>query len=236
MIISTTDQSVRILDASMNKRTTALWLRLLSIMVVLGFGVVADAGTPPFAKVLSEDDLRSRGNQEASVVLIEYSDFTCGYCRKFFQETLPKLLSKYIESGKVKFLYRDYPRDEGGPGVDAAIAARCAGEQKQYWAMHDRILGGSAGLDDEVFRQHANSLGLDLRQFSSCLQQDKHREAVLEDKQDGLDFGFRGTPGFVLVRTVNGKVDVDKYPPVGIPGAFPYDVFEEQIELLLREP
>lgn len=235
MSITNTKQSVSTLLASMNRRTAAVRLSVLAFLLVIAV-VVADAGTPPFAKVLSGEDLRSRGNQEASVVLIEYSDFTCGYCRKFFEDTLPKLLTNYIEPGKVKFLYRDYPRDEGGPGVDAAIAARCAGDQQQYWEMHDRILGGPTGLDAEVFRQHAKSLGLDEKQFASCVQLDNHRKAVLEDKQDGLDFGFRGTPGFVLVRTVDGKVDVNKYPPVGIPGAFPYDVFQEQIESLLGMP
>ncbi len=216
------------------RRTEVPWLLLLCLLILPLMDVGAAA--PPFDKVLGASDIRSRGNQEASVVLIEYSDFTCGYCRKFFHETLPKLLTNYIEPGKVKFLYRDYPRDEGGPGVDAAIAARCAGQQDQYWGMHDRLLGVQGGTDPSMYLEHAAALGLDAKAFSACLQNDNHRKDVLEDKQDGLDFGFRGTPGFVLVRTVDGKVDVTKYAPVGIPGAFPYDVFEEQIEALLRKP
>ncbi|HEY6262798.1 MAG TPA: thioredoxin domain-containing protein, partial [Nitrospiraceae bacterium] len=82
------------------------------------------------------DDGRMRGRADAPITLLEYSDFTCGYCGKFFRETWPRLLSKYIETGKVRFVYRDYPRSDQGVGVEAAVAARCAGAQGRYWAMH----------------------------------------------------------------------------------------------------
>src|SRR5207249_7756140 len=83
---------------------------------------------------LGRDDGRTRGNLQAPITLVEYSDFTCGFCLKFFQETWPRLRDKYIETGKVRFLYRDFPRAFQGPGVDAAIAARCAGDQGRYRA------------------------------------------------------------------------------------------------------
>ena len=70
------------------------------------------------------DDGRVRGKPNAPLTLIEYSDFTCGYCLKFFKETLPKLQATYIDTGKIKFVYRDYPRSDRGVGVEAAVAAR----------------------------------------------------------------------------------------------------------------
>ena len=83
-------------------------------------------------------DNRMRGQANAPVTLIEYSDFTCGYCLKFFRETWPRIQARYVDTGKVKFLYRDYPRADQGPGLDAAMAARCAGVQGKYWPMQDR--------------------------------------------------------------------------------------------------
>ena len=89
--------------------------------------------------LLRKDD-RVRGDQRAPVTLLEYSDYTCGYCEKFFEETWPLLYSDYIQTGKVRLIYRDFPRAISGPSVDTAMAARCAGEQGQYWSMHDRLL------------------------------------------------------------------------------------------------
>ena len=71
-------------------------------------------------------DHRMRGKADAPVTLIEYSDFTCGYCLKFFKETWPKIQARYVDTGKVRFLYKDYPRADQGPGVTAALAARCS--------------------------------------------------------------------------------------------------------------
>ena len=105
------------------------------------------------------DDGRVQGKVDAPLTLIEYSDFTCGYCMKFFKETLPKLQATYIDTGKIKFVYRDYPRADRGVGVEAAVAARCAGAQGRYWAMHDRLFGEGSRLDSGSFKSVAKSLG-----------------------------------------------------------------------------
>lgn len=177
---------------------------------------------------LRSTDVRLRGNPSAPVTLIEYSDFTCGYCQKFFLETWPKIQSKYIDTGKVRFLYRDFPRASQGPGVNAAIAARCAGDQGKYWAMHDRLYGGRLDLAD--FQRHATAIGLDLSTFTKCYQDSRHTEAIFQDKDEGTYLGFRGTPGFVLMLTRRSSNE----SPLLIPGAFPFDVFEEEIDRLLK--
>lgn len=173
-------------------------------------------------------DLRVRGNSDAPVTLIEYSDFTCGYCLKFFRETWPRIQAKYVETGKVRFVYRDYPRADQGPGVDAAIAARCAGDQGRYWAMHDRLFADGGRLDATTFDRHAKALGLDTASFSACMRDGRHVDSIFHDRQEGARWGFRGTPGFVLMPTGRGGDTA-----VMIPGAFPYQVFEEEIERLL---
>ncbi len=177
---------------------------------------------------LWKPDGRTRGNPDAPVTLIEYSDFTCGYCVKFFRETWPSLQEKYVKTGKVRLLYRDYPRDPEGPAMTAAIAARCAGEQGHYWEMHDRLFGGRIEVD--TLSGYAKAIGLDQAAFAACLRDAPHREAILQDKEDGQFVGFVGTPGFILLRT--DRAGKDK--PIGLPGAFPLDVFEQEIDQLLQ--
>ena len=191
----------------------------------------AAVGRPgPAVDRLWQPDGRTRGNPKAPVTLIEYSDYTCGYCVKFFRDTWPRLREKYVDTGKVRLLYRDYPRDPDGPAMTAAIAARCAGDQGRYWDMHDRLFAGKIEMD--VLQAHANTIGLNQPAFAACLRDAPHRQAILQDKEDGIRIGFVGTPGFVLLRT--GQEGKEK--PVGLPGAFPADVFEREIERLLKPP
>ena len=173
-------------------------------------------------------DVRIRGNPGAPITLIEYSDFTCGYCQKFFRETWPRLQAKYVETGKVRFLYRDFPRASQGPGLNAASAARCAGDQGKYWPMHDRLYGGR--LDLSEFQRHATAIGLNLPAFMTCFEAGRYTDAIFKDKEEGTYLGFRGTPGFVLMRTRHSS----RESPLLIPGAFPFDVFEEEIDRLLK--
>ena len=178
------------------------------------------------------DDGRIRGRVDAPVTLIEYSDFTCGYCLKFFRETWPKLQAKYVETGKLRFVYRDYPRADRGVGVEAAVAARCAGTQGRYWAMHDRLFGEGGRLDSGAFRGYAKAIGLDQEAFARCFDERQYLESIFQDRQEANRWGFHGTPGFILMHTVGGATE--KEPAVAIPGAFPFEDFAEEIERLLR--
>ena len=179
---------------------------------------------------LWQPDGRTRGDLNAPVTLIEYSDFTCDYCVKFFRETWPRLSAKYVETGKVRLLYRDYPRDPEGPAMTAAIAARCAGDQGRYWPMHDRLFADTIHID--AIEAHAKAIGMDQPAFLQCLRDAPHRQAIFRDKQDGMRLGFVGTPGFLLMRTRPAGDE----KPIGLPGAFPADVFEKEIERLLKPP
>ena len=176
-------------------------------------------------------DHRMRGKADAPVTLIEYSDFTCGYCLKFFKETWPKIQARYVDTGKVRFLYKDYPRADQGPGVTAALAARCAGDQGTYWPMHDRLFAADGRLDVDSYSQHAKAIGLDQSQFRQCLRDAPHMQAIFHDRDEANSWGFHGTPGFVLMRTV--QQPTTKNPAIAIPGAFPFEAFEEEIEKLL---
>lgn len=179
---------------------------------------------------LARDDGRSRGSPRAPVTLIEYSDFTCGFCVRFFRETWPRIRAHYVDSGKVRFVYRDYPRASEGPGLEAAQAARCAGDQGQYWQMHDRLFGSDGTLATREFQQHATTLGLDRDAFAACLRDAPYTREIFLDRKEGYNLGFRGTPGFALVRTEGSREE----SPIILPGALPFEVFQEQIESLLK--
>ena len=184
------------------------------------------------ADAVGTDD-RARGQANAPVTLIEYSDFTCGYCLKFFKDTWPRIQARYVDTGKVRFIYRDYPRADQGPGVDAATAARCAGAQGKYWPMHDRLFAEGGRLGKDVYLSHAAAIGLDHTAFEQCVKDGRYTKSIFEDREEANRWGFHGTPGFILVRT--NREPTDKEPAVAIPGAFPFEMFAEEIDRLLKK-
>ena len=231
-----TDRSPRDGGEESPVRNRVVGKRLVLIGLCLGLMMIgARLDTSRARDFLDLENGPSRGSREAPVVLIEYSDFTCGYCKKFFLETWPRLKANYIETGKVRFLYRDYPRAERGLGLDAAIAARCAGAQGQYWSMHDRLLSGGR-LSEGAFQRNARGIGLDLEAYGTCRRDGRHDTDIFRDKAQGVQLGFRGTPGFLLLRLEKGRPNLRAHPPVRLPGAFPFEVFEEEIERLLAQP
>ncbi len=204
--------------------------RRLAIGLLLGCLLLPAAGGARTLADLVKDDGRTLGSATAPITLIEYSDFTCGFCQKWAKETLPKIHAKYIETGKLRFLYKDFPRAFGGPAMEGALASRCAADQQRYWAMHDRLFA-ERRLGPEELQQHAKTLGLDAAGFAKCMHEAKQTDDIFRDRAEGASLGFHGTPGFVLMRTVAPE----KSQPVVIPGAFPFEVFEEQIDKMLGD-
>lgn len=195
----------------------------LSLLVLLSSAQVG-AGS-------AAEDGRVRGRADAPITLIEYSDFTCGWCVKFFQTTWPRLQAKYVDTGKVRFLYRDYPRADQGVGVEAAVASRCAGAQGKYWPMHDRLFSQGGRLDSGLFKGYAKTIGLEQVAFAKCFDERQYLESIFQDRQEANRWGFHGTPGFILIRTVSGPTE--KEPAIAIPGAVPFEDFAEEIERML---
>jgi len=199
---------------------------LIVLMSAVLIGAATYGETPDF---LIQDDDVVRGDPKAPITMLEYSDFTCGFCEKFFHETFPKLLSEYIETGKVRFVYRDFPRGIGSP-LRAADAARCAGEQHAYWPMHDRLFNSGGRLAQDDLKQYAKELKLNSEQFSACMTAHRYMPDIEKDLRDAGSLGIRGTPAFVLFPT---KVPENPHL-ILIPGAFPYETFKEEIDKLLK--
>ena len=204
----------------------ARWFHTVAGALLLALVQLAEAGG-----VAVTEDGRIRGRADAPITLIEYSDFTCGYCAKFFQETWPRLQAKYIDTGKMRFVYRDYPRADKGAGVEAAVAARCAGAQGRFWQMHDRLFSEGGRLDSGSFKGYAKEIGLDQTGFAKCFDERQYLESIFQDRQEANRWGFHGTPGFILMRTASGPTE--KEPTVAIPGAVPFEDFAEEIDRML---
>lgn len=170
---------------------------------------------PTLADVTADDD-PFLGPEDAPVVLIEFSDFRCGYCQRFYNETLPRLLETYGD--QLKFVYRDLPVVGG---AQAAVAAECANEQDKFWDYHNALFANASGYNSqEDFEALATELGLDLEAFSACYVSDEAMAEVTNDVADARAAGISGTPTFF----VNG---------VRIIGARPYEDFVVAIDAAL---
>jgi protein-disulfide isomerase len=106
--------------------------------------------------VLSVDGAPSMGNGDAKVTLIEFSDYQCSFCGRHFSQTLPRLMTEYVKTGKVKYVLRDFPLEPIHPlAFKAAEAARCASDQGKYWEMHDRLFSNQQALGPKDLPRHA---------------------------------------------------------------------------------
>jgi protein-disulfide isomerase len=169
---------------------------------------------PPRTQV-GYDQSRLRGSSATPVVIVEFSDFQCPYCRSV-QPTLNGLLARY--AGRVSLAFRDFPLREIHPQAQqAAEAARCAGEQGKFWEYHDLLYAAGAKLDAGSLAAHARNLGLNEQRFTSCLASGKFKNSVEEDLQAGSKAGVAGTPAFFI----NG---------IFLSGAQPASAFEKVIE------
>ena len=180
-------------------------------------------GAAPSAPVdVSADDDPVKGEATAPVTIIEFSDYQCPFCGRFWQDTLPSLEKDYIATGKVKFVYRDFPLSFHPYAQPGAEAADCAGDQGKYWEYHDKIFASQASLSDSSWEQFATDIGLNLNTFKTCFSSGKHRAEVQKDFNDGQAAGVSGTPAFFI----NGKL---------ISGAQPYSVFKQIIDAELAK-
>jgi protein-disulfide isomerase len=156
------------------------------------------------------DPARLRGDPKAAVTIVEFSDFSCPFCRKA-ESTIKELLEKY--PGQVKLGFRDYPLTQLHPKAElAAEASRCAGEQSKYWEYHDLLFANTdkQGHDDLI--EDARTLQLDDKQFDACLSGGKFKRDVVRDLELGMSSGVSGTPGFFVNGAfLNGAQPVETF-------------------------
>jgi protein-disulfide isomerase len=160
----------------------------------------------------------SIGPEDAEIVVVEFSDFQCPFCRKFHQETYQALLDAY--PGQIRFVYRNLPLTQIHPdAMGAAVASLCANDQDAYWDYHDKLFTGEL-LGEAVYVQYATDLGLDVEEFTACLSSGKHDQFIQDDMGFSLGLGVQSTPTFFI----NG---------LALVGAQPLSSFQQLIDLEL---
>ena len=170
-----------------------------------------------------------RGDPDAPIRIIEFSDFGCGYCRQFHLETYPALMEKYVDTGVILWQYVPYILGIFPHGLEAALAGECAGEQGQLEKYGQRLFESqpewknTEGTVGELFLKYADEEGLDLPRFEQCLVEDWQRDRVRANVIAGGQIGVRGTPTFY----------VPGYQPAS--GALPLEVFDQIVEFILAE-
>ena len=172
------------------------------------------------------------GRADAPVTLVEFSDYQCPFCQRFFATTLSALKKHYVDTGKVRYVFRDFPLDQMHPQArKAAEAAHCAGEQGKYWEMHEVLFQNQRALAPPQLAEHARTVGVDGSKFDECLSLGRHAARVERGLADGAAVGVQGTPTFLVGKTKAGDF-VEGTP---IRGAQTLEMFRRIIDQTLAE-
>ena len=206
-----------------------------AVLVVLAFavgiliGYLAWGRTPPVAQVAAQpaaqpaapvatsapqfvrykiptDGFPSIGPANAAITLVEFGDFQCPFCREWEQQTYQPLLAAY--PGKIRFVFRDFPLTSIHPNaMPAAEAAQCANAQGKFWPFHDKLFA-SENLGDDVYKQYAQDLGLDMDKFNACVTAHSFAKDIQADSDFATNMGINSTPTFFI----NGLAIVGAQP------------------------
>ncbi len=219
-----------------------LWLAaggcVIFLCAAVFIGILAFAGPTFMEKVLPHSiqpanplkrevtQSNTMGDPNAPVHMIEYGDYQCPYCLKFWSETEPRLIEEYVNTGKVYFEYRSVGEFLGAESAWAAEGAYCAGDQEKFWEFHDTLFTNWTGenvgdFTREKLIQYAEAIMLDMETFETCLSAGKHKGTVEQDAAQAEADGVHSTPTFIINGT---KVE----------GAQPFRVFKHILEEILR--
>ena len=158
-----------------------------------------------------------KGDTDAPVTIIEFSEYQCPFCKRYVDQTLTQIQEKYIDTGKVKYVFRDFPLSFHNNAKPAAIATECVREKggdDAYWDYHDVLFENNTALDSDSLKKYASDMGYDI---ADCLDNEKYADEVDTDFKAGQAVGVQGTPAFFI----NGRF---------LSGAQPFSVFEKVIE------
>jgi len=208
--------------------------RFLGLLIVASAAAVLLSGTWGWAGEQKEEWTRedlvatlergpgaTKGAKDAPVAMVYFTDFQCGYCRKFVTETLPKIDEQYIRSGKVFLVYR-HLAILGDASVQAARAASCALDQGKFWEYHNTLFTNTSpvAFTSARLKRYASDLGLDDKTFAACLDNGTHAKRVERETLIGRALGATGTPAFLI----NGRL---------LLGAYPFEAFQQGLDNML---
>ena len=181
-------------------------------------------------KTTAEVSLADRpalGSENAPVTMIEFSDYQCPFCRRFATTVFQTIKRDYIDTGQVRYVFRDFPLSNIHPqALKAHESAHCAREQNKYWEMHDLLFQDQKKLPSQAMTQFAEQIGLEVDTFKHCLDSGKYGPSIEKDIADGSKAGVRGTPSFVIGKSRDGKTITGTI----VRGAQPLARFKQAIE------
>ena len=154
-------------------------------------------------KNVSADNDPVTGSKDAKLTIIEFTDYQCSYCKKYFDETFPLIKKNYIDTGKVKYVVRDFPLEEHPQALLAAKTANCAGAQNKYWEMHELLFTTNTSWSYNsdaagILGSYAKNLGLDQGRFDQCMKSKDTTDEIAKDIKDGEIYGVTSTPTFFI--------------------------------------
>jgi protein-disulfide isomerase len=186
------------------------------------------------SKTIAISNEPSKGSAAAKITLVEVSDYHCPFCRRQTLQTMPQLMAEYVNSGKVRYVFVDYPIAQLHPDAfKSHEAADCAGEQGKYWQMHDILFTNTPAKDVAQLVSEAQMIGLDTTAFAACMKSGKHAPAINDSIARMQQLGVGGTPltliGLTPAPGAPMKVIASVY------GAKPYAEFKEALDAALAQ-
>lgn len=188
------------------------------------------APEPPQIVSVPLGDGPSFGAADAPLVVVEFTDYQCGFCKSFHDETMVALKKSYVDTGKLRILCRNLPLDFHQHAMPAAQAVVCAHQQGKFALMRDKLFAASARLSTDVIAQSAKEAGLDMEAFRTCMGSAQTLERVKRDMQDAQQAGISGTPSFVVGTVADGKVT-----GMRVVGAQSFGAFDTELKKLLSK-
>ena len=189
----------------------------------------AAAPAPQPAKVtratLNMEGVAMLGSKDAPLTIVEYTDYQCPFCQRFHVTAFNDLKKNYIDTGKVRFYSRDLPLDFHPNAMRAAMAARCAADQGQFWKLRDIMGANPDKLDMDHIAGFAADLKMDMKTFRACVESEKYKNAIQTDVLEAMKVGANGTPTFVI-----GKSTADGVEGEVMEGALPFPMFEQKLK------
>jgi len=171
------------------------------------------------------------GNPNAPVTLVEFGDYQCKFCNVFFHSTEDNILKNYVETGKVRMIFKDF-NIIGPDSISASHGAHCANDQGLFWEYHDILYSNWTGENNgwassENLVKFAQEIGLDMDKWSECITNGSHSQTILASNEDAKTLGITGTPAFFVIGPD------DKFTRIS--GAQPFEVFENIFEKELKK-
>ena len=225
-------------DSSIQLNEIQQQLNLLTKEVIGLRQQVADLDSAPSVKKKAQlvelplgNDVTVLGREDAEYAIVEYMDYQCPYCLRHAKKVLPALKRKYIDSGLVKYIVRDFPLEFHAEAINAAKMARCSAKQNKFSEAHGLLVSKARELNPAIYIDLANELALDINAFGQCFNNPELTQAVNKSFTDATQLGVTGTPRFFI-----GKVEGERLVNViSMSGARSIDAFEKKLAIVFSE-